>query len=168
MTVNCGVFHPGLLIDRSYALSPQPFMSPRYPGGPRPSLRMPNQVLTPPTTPHFCVLLLLFSLLGSCFILSFLVSASRWSPRVTAAPAKQFGPHQTARYHTAPQTLQPAVFEKCFAMAFVKVLWFLFPIRTSKHGWPNEDEPTQRNGRHGPTGCLNFLSIKQSCLDWEP
>lgn len=26
-------------------LSPQPFMSPRYPGGPRPSLRMPNQVL---------------------------------------------------------------------------------------------------------------------------
>lgn len=22
---------------------PQPFMSPRYPGGPRPSLRMPNQ-----------------------------------------------------------------------------------------------------------------------------
>lgn len=26
-------------------LSSQPFMSPRYPGGPRPSLRMPNQVL---------------------------------------------------------------------------------------------------------------------------
>lgn len=24
---------------------PQPFMSPRYPGGPRPALRMPNQVL---------------------------------------------------------------------------------------------------------------------------
>lgn len=43
--------------------TPQPFMSPRYPGGPRPSLRMPNQVLEQlfiTFLTHFFVVQLLF------------------------------------------------------------------------------------------------------------
>ncbi len=64
------------------------------------------------------------------------------------------------------RVLQPAVFgEICYgrtpiAQAFVKWLCFISLIRTSKHGRPDENEPTQRNGRHGPTGWLILLSIK--------
>ncbi len=77
-------------------------------------------------------------------------------------------PQGTALRH---RVLQRAVFgEICYgrtpiAQAFVKWLCFISPIRTSKHGRPDENEPTQRNGRHGPTGWLTLLSIKQLCLD---
>lgn len=72
------VFHSTLIFGLSVCLH-QPFMSPRYPGGPRPPLRIPNQVrcmcylkflkrswkyqnITSSVNPHFLLLLVMCNL----------------------------------------------------------------------------------------------------------
>lgn len=80
----------------------QPFMSPRFPGGPRPSLRMPNQVWTT----HLPIQLNMYFQVGMCWwsiltiapsLAHLFPSASRGNPWFSASPAKQHGPHQTTR-----------------------------------------------------------------------
>lgn len=94
-------------LSLSLPLFPQPFMSPRYPGGPRPSLRMPNQVLCAIWFCFFWRLLLTLSLTcrSVCVAkkkfksvpMSGVFSASGRNPWISASPAKQFGPDKTAR-----------------------------------------------------------------------
>uniref|UniRef100_A0A671P7J2 Single-stranded DNA-binding protein 3-like n=1 Tax=Sinocyclocheilus anshuiensis TaxID=1608454 RepID=A0A671P7J2_9TELE len=61
----------------------QPFMSPRYPGGPRPSLRMPNQVLTHPQP-------LISAVCYCCFLCLALISCSlSWFQPPVGVPGPQ-------------------------------------------------------------------------------
>lgn len=97
----------------------QPFMSPRYPGGPRPSLRMPNQ---PPG-----------SIPGSQPLLPNSLDPTR--PQGNITKMLRYGRGATLELKSVN-----------------KLKRFVSCHRSSKHGRTNEDESSQRHGRHGSTG----------------
>ncbi len=146
-------------------------MSPRYPGGPRPTLRMPNQVLTHPQPfilPFFYFRFLYF---GCCFMYFFLFSASRWSPRVTATHDKQlWTPRDRKVTHCSLEFYNLLCLGK-YAMEELQSLRRLLNDCASSPslGHPNMGGPMRMNPPRGMGGMGPQVGwyCCQSNLDWE-
>ena len=108
----------------------QPFMSPRYPGGPRPALRMPNQ---PPG-----------GIPGSQPLLPNSLDPTR--PQGRVQPARLF--QRSCTHAVSCWSLS----EQCEQCCRANKLLSMSHHRTSKHGRSNENESPPRHGRDGSTG----------------
>lgn len=113
----------------------QPFMSPRYPGGPRPSLRMPNQ---PPG-----------SIPGSQPLLPNSLDPTR--PQGTDGHRVLFC-RETLYWLLNENLLSSSCMDLLLIQVVLPCQHSVFYHRTSKHGRSNENESPPRHGRHGPTG----------------